>query len=42
MTLRIHPLYYYYVDDSPGTILCHDVAEFGGLWIVVKPNGEPA
>jgi predicted lipoprotein with Yx(FWY)xxD motif len=36
-----HPLYYY-VDDSPGTILCHDVAEFGGLWLVVKPNGRAA
>lgn len=36
-----HPLYYY-KDDSPGTILCHDVDEFGGLWLVVKPNGEAA
>jgi predicted lipoprotein with Yx(FWY)xxD motif len=35
-----HPLYYY-VGDSPGTILCHDVEEFGGLWLVVKPNGDP-
>jgi predicted lipoprotein with Yx(FWY)xxD motif len=33
---------YYYVDDAPGTILCHDVEEFGGLWLVVKPNGEAA
>lgn len=41
VTYAGHPLYYY-VDDSPGTILCHDVAEFGGLWLVVKPNGEPA
>jgi predicted lipoprotein with Yx(FWY)xxD motif len=39
VTYAGHPLYYY-VDDSPGTILCHDVAEFGGLWLVVKPNGE--
>ena len=35
-----HPLYYY-KDDSPGTILCHDVDEFGGLWLVVSPNGQP-
>ena len=35
-----HPLYYY-VDDSPGNILCHDVDEFGGLWLVVEPNGKP-
>jgi predicted lipoprotein with Yx(FWY)xxD motif len=41
VTYAGHPLYYY-VDDSPGTILCHDVAEFGGLWLVVKPNGQPA
>lgn len=41
VTYAGQPLYYY-VDDSPGTILCHDVAEFGGLWLVVKPNGEPA
>jgi len=39
VTYAGHPLYYY-VDDSPGTILCHDVAEFGGLWLVVKPNGQ--
>jgi predicted lipoprotein with Yx(FWY)xxD motif len=41
VTYAGQPLYYY-VDDSPGTILCHDVAEFGGLWLVVKPNGKPA
>ncbi len=36
-----HPLYYY-VHDSPGNILCHDVVEFGGRWLVVKPSGKPA
>jgi predicted lipoprotein with Yx(FWY)xxD motif len=41
VTYAGHPLYYY-VDDSPGTILCHDVEEFGGLWLVVKPNGQAA
>ena len=41
ITYAGHPLYYY-VDDSPGKILCHDVEEFGGLWMVVKPNGEAA
>jgi predicted lipoprotein with Yx(FWY)xxD motif len=35
-----HPLYYY-VDDAPGRVLCHDVSEFGGLWLVVRPDGEP-
>jgi len=38
VTYAGHPLYYY-VDDSPGTILCQNVDEFGGLWLVVKPNG---
>lgn len=41
VTYAGQPLYYY-VDDSPGTILCHDVEEFGGLWLVVKPNGKAA
>lgn len=41
VTYAGQPLYYY-VDDSPGTILCHDVEEFGGRWLVVKPSGEAA
>ena len=32
---------YYYVDDAPGRVLCHNVREFGGLWLVVRPNGSP-
>jgi predicted lipoprotein with Yx(FWY)xxD motif len=40
VTYAGHPLYYY-VDDAPGRILCHDVREFGGLWLVVSPDGEP-
>ena len=39
ITYAGHPLYYY-VDDAPGTILCQDVSEFGGLWLVVKPSGS--
>jgi predicted lipoprotein with Yx(FWY)xxD motif len=35
-----HPLYYY-VDDAPGRVLCHNVSELGGLWLVVRPDGEP-
>jgi predicted lipoprotein with Yx(FWY)xxD motif len=35
-----HPLYYY-VDDPPGEVLCHNVSEFGGLWLVLEPSGEP-
>ena len=33
---------YYYVDDSPGKVLCHNVDEFGGLWLVLRANGKPA
>jgi predicted lipoprotein with Yx(FWY)xxD motif len=40
VTYAGHPLYYY-VDDSPGNILCQNVSEFGGLWLVVKPSGRP-
>jgi predicted lipoprotein with Yx(FWY)xxD motif len=38
-TYKGHPLYYY-KDDEPGRILCHNVDEFGGLWLVVNPRGE--
>jgi predicted lipoprotein with Yx(FWY)xxD motif len=41
VTYAGHPLYYY-VDDPPGQVLCHNVDEFGGLWLVVKPSGEAA
>ena len=40
LTYAGHPLYYY-VGDSPGRILCQAVNEFGGLWLVVRPNGKP-
>jgi hypothetical protein len=31
---------YHYVADAPGRVLCRDV-EFGGRWLVVKPDGRP-
>ena len=34
------PLYYYNA-DTPSRILCQDVREFGGLWLVTKPSGAP-
>ncbi|HEU4979845.1 MAG TPA: hypothetical protein VFT14_01425 [Solirubrobacterales bacterium] len=40
VTYNGHPLYYY-VDDPPGEVLCQNIEEFGGLWLVVMPNGEP-
>lgn len=40
VTYNGHPLYYY-VDDGPNQVLCQDVEEFGGIWYVVQPSGEP-
>jgi predicted lipoprotein with Yx(FWY)xxD motif len=31
---------YYYAHEGPGQVLCHNVSEFGGLWLVVSPNGQ--
>jgi predicted lipoprotein with Yx(FWY)xxD motif len=31
---------YYYVDDGVGQVLCQNVEEFGGLWLVVRPSGQ--
>jgi predicted lipoprotein with Yx(FWY)xxD motif len=39
VTYNGRPLYYY-VDDPAGEILCHNVNEFGGLWLAVQPNGD--
>ena len=35
-----HPLYYYQGDRKPGQILCQNVVEFGGTWLVVSPTGR--
>jgi len=40
VTYAGHPLYYYNA-DTPSRILCQDVREFGGLWLVTKPSGAP-
>ena len=34
------PLYYYVNDRRPGQILCQNVAEFGGTWLIVRPSGK--
>jgi predicted lipoprotein with Yx(FWY)xxD motif len=39
VTYNGHPLYYY-VDDPVGKVLCHNVEEFGGLWLAVEPSGD--
>jgi predicted lipoprotein with Yx(FWY)xxD motif len=30
---------YYYAHEGPGEIKCQNVDQFGGLWLVVRPNG---
>jgi predicted lipoprotein with Yx(FWY)xxD motif len=35
------PLYFYIHDNRPGQVLCQDVFEFGGLWLVVRSSGRP-
>ena len=41
VTYAGRPLYYYVGDRQPGQILCQNVSEFGGLWLVVRPSGKP-
>jgi predicted lipoprotein with Yx(FWY)xxD motif len=40
VTYKRRPLYYY-VNDPSGRAYCHNVTEYGGLWVVVQPSGEP-
>jgi predicted lipoprotein with Yx(FWY)xxD motif len=37
LTYKGRPLYYYVGDRKPGQILCNDVDEYGGTWLVVHP-----
>jgi predicted lipoprotein with Yx(FWY)xxD motif len=34
------PLYYYVGDSKPGIVLCQNVKEFGGYWLVVRGSGK--
>jgi predicted lipoprotein with Yx(FWY)xxD motif len=34
------PLYFYVGDKKPRQILCQNVSEFGGLWLIVRPSGK--
>jgi predicted lipoprotein with Yx(FWY)xxD motif len=34
------PLYYYVSDRRPGQVTCQNVDQFGGLWLVVRPDGR--
>jgi predicted lipoprotein with Yx(FWY)xxD motif len=35
-----HPLYYYSADPV-GKIMCQHATMHGGLWLIVKPSGQP-
>ena len=39
LTYAGRPLYYY-VHDGPGQVLCQNVREYGGLWLVLRPSGR--
>lgn len=41
VTYRGRPLYYYVGDSRPRQVLCQNVFEFGGLWLVVNRRGRP-
>lgn len=36
-----HPLYYY-AHEGTNQVLCHNVSEFGGVWLVLAPTGDAA
>ena len=40
VTYRGRPLYFYVGEKQAGQILCQNVAEFGGLWLVVRASGK--
>ena len=40
VTYNGHPLYYYSA-DMPGKIMCQHANMHGGLWLIMKPSGEP-
>ncbi|HEY5143177.1 MAG TPA: hypothetical protein VII98_06720 [Solirubrobacteraceae bacterium] len=39
VTYRGRPLYYF-VNEPAGRVLCQNADEFGGLWLVVRPDGR--
>jgi predicted lipoprotein with Yx(FWY)xxD motif len=40
VTYNGHPLYYYSA-DAVGKVMCQHVNIYGGLWLIIKPNGQP-
>jgi len=40
VTYNGHPLYYY-EGDKVGKIMCQHANMHGGLWLILKPSGQP-
>jgi predicted lipoprotein with Yx(FWY)xxD motif len=40
VTYNRHPLYYYSA-DTRGKVMCQHANMHGGLWLIIKPNGQP-
>ena len=40
VTYNGHPLYYYSADKA-GKVMCQHANMHGGLWLIIKPNGQP-
>jgi predicted lipoprotein with Yx(FWY)xxD motif len=40
VTYNRHPLYYYEA-DTRGKIMCQHARMHGGLWLIIKPSGQP-
>lgn len=41
VTYNGRPLYYYY-DERPGQVFCHNVIQYGANWAVIHPSGRIA
>lgn len=40
VTYNKHPLYYF-TEDTRTKIKCQHMNMHGGLWLIIKPNGQP-
>src|SRR5262245_52503557 len=41
VTYNAHRLHYYYSADKMGKVMCQHANMHGGLWLIIKPNGQP-